>query len=366
MLLVQNLILSAVTENEGSAIDGMDHSSAKTRGFSILDCPSSDDDDEEEEAGDAPHHPASSPASPDLAVGRRVGYKGPLATSAHYTQDELPRLLENNDGGAGGGPKRQRADGDASTQGSDVSVIRADAERVEEQEHIGTQPSLDPSIVVRQRKVSLSPSKQSPKNPPQPVPTSPPVPSSPSSLSSSSSLPSSLSSSSSLPSARFKLLCSLNYPGHLWRVMSSERVVIDNGGGTTVEIVPGLYRLGDEGEAHNFNASLYREHGGRKKMVSFRVHTGDQQGTYLRHCGRDLRAHHQESSALYRLDATFYMEEDRFFPGTVSFHSINYDKHYISHRSYCLKIATISKGKQELHRKDASFTITDAGADAGA
>ena len=159
------------------------------------------------------------------------------------------------------------------------------------------------------------------------------------------------------PSACAKLLRSRNYPNHLWRVMSSERVVINNGEGSTVEIVPGLYRLGDEDEAHNFNASLYKKHGGRKKMVSFRVHTGGQQGTYLRHCGWDLRAHHKESSALYRLDATFYMEEDRFFPGTVSFHSINYDKHYISHRSYCLKIATISKGKQELHRNDASFTI---------
>jgi hypothetical protein len=155
-------------------------------------------------------------------------------------------------------------------------------------------------------------------------------------------------------------LRSRNYPDYLWKVMSSERVVINQGASATkVQIVPGLYRPGDEEEAHDFNAPLFQQHG-RGKMVSFIVEDGPQAGSFLRHCGWDLRAHREESSPLFRLDATFYMEEDCFFPGTVAFHSINYDRHYISHRSYCLKIASIAQRSRNLHRNDASFSIEHA------
>ena len=139
-------------------------------------------------------------------------------------------------------------------------------------------------------------------------------------------------------------LRSRNYPDYLWKVMSSERVVINQGASATkVQIVPGLYRPGDEEEAHDFNAPLFQQHG-RGKMVSFIVEDGPQAGSFLRH-GWDLRDHREESSPLFRLDATFYMEEDCFFPGTVAFHCINYDRHYISHRSYCLKIASCAEGR---------------------
>ena len=61
-------------------------------------------------------------------------------------------------------------------------------------------------------------------------------------------------------------------------------------------------------------------------MVSFAL----DDGTYLRHAGYNLRAHRPDGSKLFRLDATFYAEHDRFYPGSVSFHSVNYNGHYIS------------------------------------
>ena len=107
-----------------------------------------------------------------------------------------------------------------------------------------------------------------------------------------------------------------------------------------------------ERRAHNWNAALFEQRGA-SDMVSFAL--GD--GRYLRHCSYNLRAHRDDDSALFRLDATFYLERDRFFPGSVAFRSVNFDDHYISHRSYVLKIAVADDS--ELHRNDASFAIDD-------
>ena len=65
-------------------------------------------------------------------------------------------------------------------------------------------------------------------------------------------------------------------------------------------------------------------------MVSFAL----DDGTYLRsNLIGELRAHRPDESARFRLDATFYAERDRFYPGSVSFHSVNYNGFYISHGS---------------------------------
>ena len=87
-------------------------------------------------------------------------------------------------------------------------------------------------------------------------------------------------------------------------------------------------------------------------MVSFAL----DDGTYLRHAGYNLRAHRPDGSKLFRLDATFYAEHDRFYPGSVSFHSVNYNGHYISGH-YVLKIQDL---QHDLHRKIACFVLEKA------
>lgn len=106
------------------------------------------------------------------------------------------------------------------------------------------------------------------------------------------------------------------------------------------ELVPGLYKEGDETSANSFNQQRYKS--SKKTLVSFR-NVAD--GRYLRHCYSNLRNHPKENSSLYRLDATFYMTKNEFpFCGTdgedyYTFHSINYFGYYISHdESFVLAI----------------------------
>jgi hypothetical protein len=40
-------------------------------------------------------------------------------------------------------------------------------------------------------------------------------------------------------------------------------------------------------------------------------------GSYLLHCGWYLRAHQNNNTPLFRLDATFYEIKSRFYPETV-------------------------------------------------
>ena len=81
-------------------------------------------------------------------------------------------------------------------------------------------------------------------------------------------------------------------------------------------------------------------------------------GCYLRHCGWNLRSHPYEQAELYLKDATFTLLYDRFFPGTVSFESVNYPGKFISHRSFVLKIE--GADDSDLHRNDASFFLEQA------
>ena len=58
----------------------------------------------------------------------------------------------------------------------------------------------------------------------------------------------------------------------------------------------------------------------------------------------------------FRLDATFYAERDRFYPGSVSFHSVNVNAHYITYKKdNVLRIRKIKKENQ----KNACFKMTD-------
>ena len=148
-------------------------------------------------------------------------------------------------------------------------------------------------------------------------------------------------------------LRSWEYPQRRWRVADGDTVKIDEGPATTLRVVPGLYRPGDESGARDWNAALFAERGAAS-MVSFAL----DDGTYLRHAGYNLRAHRPDGSKLFRLDATFYAERDRFFPGSVSFHSVNYNGFYISHGlDYVLKIQDL---QHDLHRKIACFVLESA------
>ena len=151
-------------------------------------------------------------------------------------------------------------------------------------------------------------------------------------------------------------LRSWNDPQRRWRVAEkSDSVKIDEGPATPLKVVPGLYRPGDESCARDWNAALFAQRGAAN-MVSFVL----EDGTYLRNNGPELCAHHPRETSFFRLDATFYAERDRFYQGSVSFHSVNYNGHYISHGlDYVLKIQDPNL-EYNLHRKNACFVLESA------
>jgi len=149
--------------------------------------------------------------------------------------------------------------------------------------------------------------------------------------------------------------------GDRWRVADGDTVKIDEGPATTLRVVPGLYRPGDESGARDWNAALFAARRARRRRPASMVSFALDDGTYLRHAGYNLRAHRPDGSKLFRLDATFYAERDRFFPGSVSFHSVNYNGFYISHGlDYVLKIQDGSDQPYDLHRKNACFVLEKA------
>ena len=55
-------------------------------------------------------------------------------------------------------------------------------------------------------------------------------------------------------------------------------------------------------------------------------------------------------------DFTWYIRQDKFFPGTVAFESSRYASHFMRHQSFYVKIAAESSlVKSVLSMKDASF-----------
>lgn len=151
---------------------------------------------------------------------------------------------------------------------------------------------------------------------------------------------------------------SKNCPNMIWSALNEQQVCIcgENGNrySNNFHIVPALYQPGDETDAQDWNIGIYNT--SKDTLVSFRcVHTGK----YLRHANFALRWHKKENSKLYRLDALFYMSKNEFFKEEGvdyhSFHSINLEGFYISHRSFVLRIDIANDG--ELHRNDASFVL---------
>merc|ERR1712045_232428 len=125
------------------------------------------------------------------------------------------------------------------------------------------------------------------------------------------------------------------------------------------EIVPGVYKPGDESRACNFNKGRYDKC--KDTLVSFKC---KENGHYLRHCCYWMRSHPYTNDEVYRMDATFYMTKNEFFDGTkdgadgndyYSFRSINFDHMHLCHRGLSLKI---DYGDDiDLHKKNASFVL---------
>ena len=124
------------------------------------------------------------------------------------------------------------------------------------------------------------------------------------------------------------------------------------------EIVPAIYKPGDEHRANNFNRGRFNTH--KDTLVSFKCVSN---GHYLRHCGYWIRNHPYQNDAVYRMDATFYMTRNEFFndgdnnEAYYSFRSINFDHMHLCHRGFTLRIDV--SGDSDLHRNDASFVLDE-------
>jgi len=121
--------------------------------------------------------------------------------------------------------------------------------------------------------------------------------------------------------------------------------------GEVFEIVPAVHQKGDW--AHNRGAHNYDKY--KHCIVSLK--STSKSNTYLRHASYFLREHQFADNSLYRLDASFYMIENKWYPGTYSFLSVNYDHYYIRHSGYRL---SIGKGHGDLFQKDASYKLVKA------
>jgi len=163
------------------------------------------------------------------------------------------------------------------------------------------------------------------------------------------------------------MIHSKNYPALSWNVINRETVRIGDvprgdddfkslPRSSLFEIVPAIYKPGDEHRANNFNWDRFNAH--KDTLVSFKCVSN---GQYLRHCSYWIRNHPYNDDAIYRMDATFYMRKNEFFNDEgkdyYSFRSINYDHMHLCHRGYQLRID--HSGDSDLHQNDASFVLDE-------
>merc|ERR1711998_475680 len=148
----------------------------------------------------------------------------------------------------------------------------------------------------------------------------------------------------------FYKMQSYNYPAYSMDAISASEAKITKQG-EVFEIVPAIYQAGDW--AHNRGAHNYDKY--KHCIVSLK--STSKSNTYLRHASYYLREHQFQDNSLYRLDASFYMIHNKWYPGTYSFLSVNYNHHYIRHSSYRLSIGS---GHGDLFQKDASYKLVKA------
>jgi len=123
--------------------------------------------------------------------------------------------------------------------------------------------------------------------------------------------------------------------------------------GTTFQIMPPLYKEGDEVAANNMNSPFYKSN--KDRLVS--IQTAKNPPTYLRHSGYQLRNHPYEESSLFRLDSTFYMNKEESDDGEYyTFRAINFHSQYLMTESD-MKIYLRQPDDSETLRERASFVL---------
>merc|ERR1711998_462182 len=146
---------------------------------------------------------------------------------------------------------------------------------------------------------------------------------------------------------KYKMV-SYNYPGFSMDAINAHTAKISRQG-EVFQLVRGLYRQGDAAHGRRGDQALHNKY--RNCIVSFKTLSGK----YLRHSGYALRVHSIHNSALFRLDASYYMIPNKYYPGTYVFQSVNYPKYMIRHANYVLSIGRMDGST--LFKKDASFKL---------
>jgi arabinan endo-1,5-alpha-L-arabinosidase len=104
---------------------------------------------------------------------------------------------------------------------------------------------------------------------------------------------------------------------------------------------------------------------GAAGTVSFQ--SAAQPNSYLRHLNSILYLEDKNTGRnlnIFDQDATFRIVSDKFFPGFVSFESVNYPGKFLRHQGYTLKLHPDDGG--DLMHNDASFKILPTGENAPA
>ena len=91
--------------------------------------------------------------------------------------------------------------------------------------------------------------------------------------------------------------------------------------------------------------------GGQSGSVSFQSIANSNR--YLRHSGFVLYENQNDGSSLFKLAATFYVRNNKYFDGYDAYESVNYAGRFIRHSGFQLKINTFDGS--ESFKSDASF-----------
>ena len=140
-----------------------------------------------------------------------------------------------------------------------------------------------------------------------------------------------ISHAAGLQTAGCKYFQSRNYPDRYFGLSGTKGVMVHYNSTRAYRLVPGLIGTG----------------------VSFQSCADPNK--YLRHdAGYIIWEHTNDSTPLFRKDASFRARENFFFPGYTVFESVNYPYHYIRHAGFVLQI---NEGGTSLFRNDASYKL---------
>lgn len=134
----------------------------------------------------------------------------------------------------------------------------------------------------------------------------------------------------------FAKLDSKNFPGFYWGVTGINARITKDHQISVQLLMPGL--TGQEG------------------TISFHVPSTGGKSKYLRHRNYLFRAEGDTNGAeLFRKDSTYHVRMDKWFPGYLSFESVNFPNYFIRHQNFLLRISKFDN--TALFKNDASFEM---------